>query len=59
MHANYIRPGGVPARTCRRLLIDDIEDPWAKAFPRVLDDIESLITGNRIFKQRNVDIGVV
>jgi NADH-quinone oxidoreductase subunit D len=27
--------------------------------PPVLDDIEGLLTGNRIFKQRNVDIGVV
>ena len=57
MHANYFRPGGVrqdlPAQ-----LIEDI-DAWAVAFPQKLDDIETLITGNRIFKQRNVDIGVV
>ena len=39
-------------------LVDDIE-AWAKRFPKVLDDIETLLTGNRIFKQRNVDIGVV
>ena len=39
-------------------LIDDIED-WCEQFPRVIDDIEGLLTGNRIFKQRNVDIGVV
>ena len=38
--------------------MDDIE-AWAKHFPKVLGDIEGLLTGNRIFKQRNVDIGVV
>jgi NADH-quinone oxidoreductase subunit D len=32
---------------------------WADSFPQVLDDIEILLTENRIFKQRNVDIGVV
>jgi NADH-quinone oxidoreductase subunit D len=56
-HANYIRPGGV-RQDLPVALIADI-DEWAEAFPAVLDDIESLITGNRIFKQRNVDIGVV
>jgi NADH-quinone oxidoreductase subunit D len=39
-------------------LIADMVD-WAAAFPRALNDIERLVTGNRIFKQRNVDIGVV
>jgi NADH-quinone oxidoreductase subunit D len=39
-------------------LIDDIET-WAQEFPRVLDDIDGLLTENRIFKQRNADIGVV
>ena len=57
LHAAYFRPGGVhqdlPAE-----LIDDIEE-WAKDFPRVLDDIDGLLTENRIFKQRNADIGVV
>jgi len=57
LHANYFRPGGVhqdlPAD-----LIDDI-DRWCKTFPAALKDIESLVTENRIFKQRNVDIGVV
>jgi NADH-quinone oxidoreductase subunit D len=57
LHANYYRPGGVHQDLTPQL-IDDIED-WAKAFPKVLDDIEGLITDNRIFKQRNVDIGVV
>ena len=57
MHAAYFRVGGVhqdlPAG-----LTDDIAE-WAEAFPAVVDDIENLLTENRIFKQRNVDIGVV
>ncbi|HZL00359.1 MAG TPA: NADH-quinone oxidoreductase subunit D [Caulobacteraceae bacterium] len=57
MHANYFRPGGV-RQDLPEALIDDIER-WTTTFPKVLDDIEGLITGNRIFKQRNVDIGVV
>jgi NADH-quinone oxidoreductase subunit D len=57
MHANYFRPGGV-RQDLPEALIDDIER-WALAFPKVLNDIDALITGNRIFKQRNVDIGVV
>ncbi len=57
LHANYFRPGGV-RQDLSESLIEDIKS-WAEAFPKVLDDIEGLITGNRIFKQRNVDIGVV
>ncbi len=57
MHANYVRPGGVH-QDLPPALIDDIE-AWCKQFPRVIDDIEQLLTENRIFKQRNVDIGVV
>ena len=57
LHANYFRPGGVHQDLPPRL-IEDI-DAWCDAFPKVLDDIEGLITDNRIFKQRNVDIGVV
>ena len=57
LHANYIRPGGVH-QDLPPELIDDIEK-WAKEFPAALKDIESLVTENRIFKQRNVDIGVV
>ncbi len=57
MHANYFRPGGV-RQDLPEALIEDI-DAWAAAFPKYLADIETLITGNRIFKQRNVDIGVV
>ena len=57
MHANYFRPGGVH-RDLPAGLLEDIED-WAKAFPKVLDDIERLLNDNRIFRQRTVDIGVV
>ena len=39
-------------------LIDDL-DAWCDQFPEKMADIETLITNNRIFKQRNVDIGVV
>ena len=57
MHANYVRPGGVH-QDLPPALIDDIET-WCEQFPRAVDDIETLLTDNRIFKQRNVDIGVV
>ena len=57
LHAAYFRPGGVHADLTDKL-IEDI-DQWAIEFPRVLDDIEGLLTENRIFKQRNVDIGVI
>ncbi len=56
-HAAYIRPGGVH-QDLPQDLIDDIE-AFCDPFLKVLDDIEGLLTGNRIFKQRNVDIGVV
>lgn len=57
LHAAYFRPGGVHVDLTDKL-IEDI-DQWAIEFPRVLDDIEGLLTENRIFKQRNVDIGVI
>jgi NADH-quinone oxidoreductase subunit D len=57
LHAAYFRPGGVhqdlPPQLC-----DDIWQ-WTEEFPQVLDDLEGLLTENRIFKQRNVDIGIV
>ncbi len=57
LHANYFRVGGVHEDLPGKL-IDDI---WAFCDPflKVCDDIEVLLTENRIFKQRNVDIGVV
>jgi NADH-quinone oxidoreductase subunit D len=57
MHAAYFRPGGVH-QDLPPALIADIDDFCAQ-FPKVIDDIETLVTENRIFKQRNVDIGVV
>ncbi|MBU6371687.1 MAG: NADH-quinone oxidoreductase subunit D [Alphaproteobacteria bacterium] len=57
MHAAYFRPGGVHQDLPPKL-VDDIEG-FCKHFPKVLDDIEGLLTDNRIFKQRNADIGVV
>ncbi len=57
LHAAYFRPGGVhldlPPQLC-----DDIWQ-WTEEFPQVLDDLEGLLTDNRIFKQRNVDIAIV
>ena len=57
LHAAYFRPGGVH-QDLPDALIDDIEK-WALEFPALLDDIDGLLTENRIFKQRNVDIGIV
>ena len=57
MHAMYFRPGGVHQDLPQKLLEDILL--WCKQFPKKLNDIETLLTGNRIFKQRNVDIGVV
>ena len=57
MHAAYFRPGGVH-QDLPQALIDDIA-VFCETFPKALDDIDTLLTENRIFKQRNVDIGVV
>jgi NADH-quinone oxidoreductase subunit D len=57
MHAAYFRLGGVHQDLPPKL-IDDI-DTWCDPFLQVVADLETLLTGNRIFKQRNVDIGVV
>ena len=57
LHAAYFRPGGVH-RDLPVQLLDDIAS-WCKTFPKVLSDIDQLLTDNRIFKQRNVDIGII
>jgi len=57
LHAAYFRPGGVHQDLPPELIADI--DTWAQDFPRVLSDIDGLLTENRIFKQRNVDIGIV
>ena len=57
LHMAYFRPGGV-ARDIPQELLDDI-GKWADEYPQMIDDLENLLTENRIFKQRTVDIGVV
>jgi NADH-quinone oxidoreductase subunit D len=57
MHAAYFRPGGVHQDLTPKI-VDDI-GAFCEPFLKVCDDLEELLTENRIFKQRNVDIGVV
>ncbi len=57
LHANYFRPGGVH-QDLPRGLVEDITK-FCADFPKIIDDLETLLTDNRIFKQRNVDIGIV
>ena len=56
-HAAYFRPGGVH-QDLPRGLVEDITK-FCIDFPKIIDDLETLLTDNRIFKQRNVDIGIV
>lgn len=57
MHTAYFRPGGVH----RDMTPDLAEDIYrfCEKFPQTVADLETLLTDNRIFKQRNVNIGVV
>lgn len=57
MHAMYFRPGGVHQDLPPALINDMLN--WCDQFPQKLKDIETLLTENRIFKQRNVNIGIV
>jgi NADH-quinone oxidoreductase subunit D len=57
LHANYFRPGGVHMDLPPRL-VDDIA-AFCETFPQTIDDIEGLLTENRIFRQRTVNIGVL
>ena len=57
LHANYFRPGGV-YRDMPNGLLNDIKE-WAIKFPKFIKDLENLLSDNRIFKQRTVDIGIV
>ncbi len=57
LHANYFRTGGVHQDITNDLFIDI--GLFSEKFPKVIDDLENLLTDNRIFKQRNVDIGIV
>ena len=57
LHANYFRAGGVH-QDLPRGLAEDIGE-FCQNFPKIINDLENLLTDNRIFKQRNVDIGIV
>ena len=57
LHANYFRAGGVHKDLPSGL--DNDIDEFCDKFPKIIDDLETLLTDNRIFKQRNVDIGIV
>jgi NADH-quinone oxidoreductase subunit D len=57
LHANYFRAGGVH-QDLPKGLDEDINN-FCISFPKIIDDLETLLTDNRIFKQRNVDIGIV
>ena len=57
LHASYIRPGGVHQDLPDGLLEDIFT--WANQFVGFIDDVETLLTENRIFKQRTVGIGQV
>ena len=57
LHANYFRAGGVHQDLPGNLDKDIAK--FCNHFPKVIDDLETLLTDNRIFKQRNVDIGIV
>lgn len=57
MHSAWFRPGGVHQDVPLKLLTDMAD--WLDEFPTLFEDAMSLVTGNRIFKQRNVDIAIV
>ena len=57
LHAAYFRPGGVH-QDLPDGLADDIL-AWTETFPDFITDLETLLTDNRIFKQRTVEIGVM
>ena len=57
LHANYYRPGGV-AKDLPAGLEDKIA-VWAETYPKFVDELETLLTANRIWKQRTVDIGTM
>ena len=57
LHAAYYRVGGVHQDLPPGMTDDILE--WIDQFPKFIDDMETLLTENRIFKQRCVDIGIV
>jgi NADH-quinone oxidoreductase subunit D len=56
LHSNYFRPGGVSKDLPAGL--EEKIAAWAERFPKFIDDLEGLLTNNRIWKQRTVDIGI-
>jgi NADH-quinone oxidoreductase subunit D len=59
LHAAYFRPGGVHQDLPPKLMRRHRRSGPRSSPIRDLDDLDGLLTENRIFKQRNVDIGVV
>ena len=57
LHAAYVRPGGVAFDLPHGLLNDIFQ--WATQFSSRVDEIEEVITGNRIWKQRTIGVGKV
>ena len=57
LHSAYVRPGGVAFDLPHGLLEDIFK--WATQFSSRVDEIEEVVTGNRIWKQRTVGIGIV
>jgi NADH dehydrogenase (ubiquinone) Fe-S protein 2 len=57
MHAAYFRPGGV-ASDLPMSLLEDIYT-FIENFALRIDELEDLLSENRIWKQRRVDVGVV
>jgi len=57
LHASYIRPGGVSQDLPNDILNDIYQ--FIKTFHRRIDELEELLTNNRIWKQRLVDVGVI
>jgi NADH-quinone oxidoreductase subunit D len=57
LHAAYFRPGGVHQDLPEKLVEDIVK--WCDPFLETVAKLDTLLTGNRIFKQRNVDIGIV
>ena len=57
LHANYFRAGGVHQDL--PVGLDKDIAKFCDSFPKIINDLENLLTDNRIFKQRNVDIGIV
>ncbi len=57
LHSAYFRPGGVH-RDLPAGLLEEVAE-FCETFPAIIDDIESLLTENRIFRQRTVGVGIV